>query len=269
MIKNLTQFRIGLIMSIIELFIFITCAISGRFNSTIFICMVFWISWTIYFWNQRGKKCYLKIIPLKKDHIEIGDLVEEKGFALSGIASGITTCIVPDGQEYSTSANPIQLVIVTDDKLKLGDSYVDYHKKEIMPYSAGEILELTTLIGAIEDLYMKKVVMLQKDMPQEFIQSVIDGKTKGGDTIIVRKNKVFKERPFFKNNLIIGCLLIFVCALLIDVFISIYAIFDKDNSIGKTITIIIGAAAIAPIFYQSVKFIFKHYKHHKTISNEN
>lgn len=130
-IEKLTQFGIGVIMCIIEYAIFITDVCIGKFNSTVFICLIYWTSWTIYFWNQRGKKCFLKIIPIKKNSIEIGDLVQENGFPLSGIISGITTCIVPGGQEYSKSAHPIQLVIVADDKLKIGDYKFTAHLASI------------------------------------------------------------------------------------------------------------------------------------------
>lgn len=260
--KKLTQLRIGLVMCVVEYSLLITDIWNHKFNiTTIMLCM-YWSFWTIYYWNQRGKKCQLRIVPLEKNTIEIGDLVQENGFPLSGIVSGITTCMVPGGKEYSPHAQLIQLVIISDDELKEGDMCLYREKKTIGKYNPLDEIDdmLAGFKRVFDDFGAKKVMVFQKDIPQEFIQTVIDGKTQDKDTVIVRKNKVFKDVSLWENDLLIGCWLLFACVLIGDLIMTVYKIFSTENEIGKLITVITGILLISPVFYYAMKFIIKHYK---------
>lgn len=258
---NISQFWLGIGMIVFQLVLeAISIFLSHKISSTGLICLVYWMIWSYYFYDQRGKKCKLKIIPLEKN-IEIGDLVEEKGFPLSGITSGITTCIVPDGKDYNNKyARPIQLVVVSDDKLKTGDHCLDAQSNEINTYSASGILAQTVSCGM--QYMLKKVEVLQKDMPDKFIQSVIDRKTEDGDTVIVRNNKVFKEEFIIHNKFMLGVIQLFACLVIGDFSITVFDIF-KDYPVAKALTISTSVCIITPVLFYSVKNFYKHYTNKK------
>lgn len=233
--KSLNMFRLGLFTGILELVIFILLLFTGRFNFTIFVCIFYWAIWTIFYWNQRGKKCQLRIIPLQKDKIEIGDLVRENGFPLSGIVSGVSTCLTPGGSEYSPTAETVQLVVIDkeDERLMIGDTYLNLQTNEMKNYTSLE--DISNDIGVVhavfdEHLYAEKVIMIQKDMSEDFIYEVVQGKIKDRDTVLTRKYKVFKEKHFFQSKLMMGLIILFLVLILGDIAWSIINIFKTPEA---------------------------------------
>lgn len=250
--KNLTSFRIGLFMLIFQLFIFILFSIGGKFNFTGFICVVYWAAWTIFYWNQRGKKCQLRIIPLDKNKIEIGDLVKEVGFPLAGIVSGVSTCLTPGGSEYSPSAKIVQLVVIDKDEgIKTGEDY-------ITTAADTEIKKYDPLSSVDPVMHIRKVILFQKDMSEKFIGEITSGKVQDRDDVLARKNKVFREKYFYDNKLMMGLIIILLLTIVVDVAWSVINIFETPEA--KIITGSITGALIATLLFFAIRKYRKLFK---------
>jgi len=154
----------------------------------------------------------------------MGDLIIEKEIIpneedyygyIKEYNKNISSCLIPSGQEITENIYPVQLAIINDDELKTGDTFL--HSQTLKKYNSTDdmIDENHPVHGTIlHHSQIKKVIMQQKDLPENFIYEVVKGRIKDRDTVLKRKNKVFKEKFIFHSKpmmalmaVLIGCIL--------------------------------------------------------------